>query len=179
MKPERSISKLWRKVGKQTLAAVLFALLLSAVALAGSGGGQGKGSRFVGTWSIVVTPRNCETGAQVAPTIRSLATVAEGGTLIVSNASLSFAPNQRSESHGVWHQLSAGVFEMHTAALLRFDTAPAPPNPGFLAGWEILDHEVTLVDRNHYTSAGTASFYDTQGELYRVLCSTTEAVRFL
>lgn len=63
-------------------------------------------------------------------------------------------------------------------AHIRFDTPPQPPSPGFLAGWQVVDHLVTLVDRHHMTSVGTVQFFDTAGEVYRTGCSTAAGIRF-
>ncbi len=74
-------------------------------------------------------------------------------------------------------------------ALLLFDT-PAnlpgtpgfdpslPVSPGFSAGWQTVNHTVTLTDANHLASFGTNAFYDVNLNAYRTGCSTAVARRF-
>jgi len=131
-----------------------------------------------GVWGVTVTLTNCDTGTPVAPPFRSLVTFAAGGTVNESTGGLGFAPEQRSEGHGVWRQTARRRFTQRTIALLRFETPPQPPAPGFLAGWQVIDHVVTLVDSRRLTSEGTTQFFDTTGQLYRSGCSTAVGERF-
>lgn len=131
-----------------------------------------------GVWSITVTLRNCDTGAPLAPPFRSLVTFVAGGTVHESTGALGFAPEQRSEGHGVWRQMDRRLFRQRMIALLRFETPPQPPAPGFLAGWQVVDHLVTLDNHRRLTSEGTTQFFDTAGQLYRSGCSTAVGQRF-
>jgi len=135
-------------------------------------------ARIVGVWRVTVTLRNCDTGAPLGPPFQSLVTFERDGIVRETAGSLAFAPNQRSDGHGTWKQMGPGSFRQRTINLLRFTTEPQPPAPGFQAGWQVIDHTVTLVDKNHLTSEGGVLFYDAQGELYRSGCSTAEALRF-
>lgn len=131
-----------------------------------------------GVWGVTVTLTNCDTGAPVAPPFRSLVTFAAGGTVHESTGGLGFAPEQRSGGHGVWRQKGRRLFTQRMIALLRFETPPQPPSPGFLAGWQVIDHVVTLVNSQRLTSEGTTQFFDTTGQLYRSGCSTAVGERF-
>lgn len=134
--------------------------------------------KLAGAWSVTVTLRDCTTGAPLGPPHQSLVTFENGGTIHESNGARGFAPDQRSEGHGSWTRLARKVYSQRMVALINFETAPQPPFPGFLAGRQVIDHIVTLVDRDKLTSEGTAQFYDTQGQLYRSGCSTAVGRRF-
>lgn len=135
-------------------------------------------SRIVGVWGVTVTLRDCATGAPLGPPFPSLLTFEDGGAISESTGAPIFAPNQRTEGHGVWRKLTKRKFSQRTIALLRFETQPQPPLPGFLAGWQVIDQTITMSDRNHFTSEGTGDFYDVQGELYRTGCSSAVGERF-
>lgn len=134
--------------------------------------------RIVGTWIAAVTLRNCETGQALGPPFVSLTTYHLDGTISESTGSLAFAPNQRSDGHGAWKQLEPGVFSQRIISLMRYATEPNPPAPGFQAGLQVIDHTLTLIDRDHSTSEGVAQLFDRDGELYFTGCTTVEAVRF-
>ncbi len=139
-----------------------------------------------GTWYVQVTPRNCFTGAQVAPPIVSLVTFHKGGTLTEAPAATVFAPGQRTPGHGTWERQPGGTYEQRFAALIAFTTAPGPVfglppgpmGPGFEAGWQTVTQTVRLLDHDHLESDGTNAFYRTDGTLYRSGCSTATGTRF-
>lgn len=161
-------------------AVALLALALATPALAGGSSDRDLTAslKIEGVWGVTVTLRDCATGNPLGLPFQSLLTFEDSGTISESAGALSFAPNQRSEGHGVWKKLGPGVFSQRTIALLRFETAPNPPMPGFLAGWQVIDHVVTMQDQDNFTSGGTGDFYDTQGQLYRSGCSTAVGRRF-
>ena len=63
---------------------------------------------IVGVWRTVVTSRNCQTGAQVAPTFRGLFTFHQGGTMLESSVASGQTPASRSLSHGLWEKRRGG-----------------------------------------------------------------------
>jgi hypothetical protein len=187
MKTGRAASKWFRGLMAGHAALALLTLVLVSVPLRAGAGGEEEIGRvheaarlrgIEGVWRVTVTLRHCETGAVIAPPHQSLVTFTAGGTLHESNGAFGFAPEQRSEGHGVWHQIDRGLFRQRMVAQLRFETPPNPPAPGFLAGWQVVEHLVTLVDRYHFTSEGTNQFFDTAGEVYRSGCSTAAGLRF-
>ncbi|HVS61979.1 MAG TPA: hypothetical protein VMT85_00620 [Thermoanaerobaculia bacterium] len=172
-------------------AVALLALAVAAPVMAEGSNSQALAStpRIEGVWGVTVTVRHCETGAPLGLPFQTLHTYHEGaapdgrsrrasGTVSISVGSLAFAPNQRSEGHGVWAKLGPGTFRQRTITLIRFETAPQPPLPGFLAGWEVIEQVITMLDEDEFNAEGTSRFYDTQGELYRSGCSTTVGQRF-
>jgi hypothetical protein len=52
-----------------------------------------------------------------------------------------------------------------------------PVSPGFSAGWQTINHTVTMTDADHLASVGTNAFYDVEGNVYRTGCSTAAARR--
>ena len=63
-----------------------------------AGGNSSAGNRIVGTWQTSVTPRNCQTGAAVAPAFPGLLTFNRGGTMTGTSTAVSSA-------YGVWDRL--------------------------------------------------------------------------
>ena len=181
MNAVRMTSK-WSRISQAGCAAVaLLALAPLSPALAGSSSVEQEASfsgNLVGAWSVTVTLRDCATGAPLGPPHQSLVTFQRGGTIHESNGALGFAPNQRSDGHGSWTRIARKLYRQRMIALISFDTAPQPPFPGFLAGWQVIDHVVTLLDRDNFTSEGIAEFSDRQEQVYRSGCSTAVGRRF-
>ena len=163
---------------RQTSVIILFAL--SAIAgTAGSALAQGGGAREIeGVWSMSITLRDCTSGATLGPPFRTLLTFHMGGTMSESPGVTQFAPGQRSGGHGVWSHAGGNSFVGRFVAMVLFDTPPAPPSPGFLAGWQIVASNFTLVDPSRLTIAATAQFFDLNRNLYRSACPTGTAERF-
>jgi len=139
---------------------------------------QDSGRVIEGTWGVLVTLTNCATGAPLGlPPFRSLLTFERGGAILESTGSLAFAPNQRSLGHGRWTQLTQHRYAQHTVALILFDSNPQTVPPTF-AGWQTIDHEITLTDADAFTSIGTTAFIDVNGQVYRQGCSTAVGQRF-
>src|SRR5215212_8269658 len=57
-------------------------------------------NRIVGAWETTVTPRNCETGEQVAPPFHGVITFNEGGTVAEFGANPTTP--YRTPGHGIW-----------------------------------------------------------------------------
>jgi hypothetical protein len=137
-----------------------------------------QGKTIEGVWIVEVAQRDCATHA-VRGTFYSLVTFVDGGTMYESPGGLAFAPGQRSTGHGTWTRLGDSTFRQRMVAQILFTTPPnLPVSPGFEAGWQVIDHTVTLSDPDHATSAGGAQFYRSNGELYRSTCSTADLHRF-
>jgi hypothetical protein len=137
-----------------------------------------EGKTIEGAWIVQVMQRDCAT-QEVRGTFYSLVTFFDGGTVYESPGGVAFAAGQRSNGHGTWTRLGASKFHQRMVAQILFTTAPNPPvSPGFEAGWQVIDHTITLSDPNHATSASGADFYRSNGELYRSTCSTAVLQRF-
>ena len=158
----------------QMVGAIGAVLLAAATTGAQPSGSEAMSVR--GAWFIEVTPRNCATGAQVAPIVNSLVTFHAGGTVSESPATLGFAPGQRTDGHGAWQHQAGDTYALHFVALIAFTTPPGP-GPGFEAGWQSVSHTVRLVDKDTMQSSGTNAFYRTDGTPYRTGCSTASGRR--
>jgi hypothetical protein len=127
------------------------------------------GGRIVGTWEVVVTARNCQTGAPLA-TFPATASFNSEGTLLVSEGGI--PPSLKTPAQGNWTQVWGRHYRFKTKAF-NFNAA------GTLTGWLIINQTLNL-DRgaNGYETSGTAEVYNSQGVLVATNCSTTTATRF-
>ena len=163
---------------RQTFAVVLVGLCSLAVT-ATPAFAQGLGARAIeGVWGMSITLRDCTTQAPLGPPLRTLLTFHAGGTLSESPGTSQFAPGQRSNGHGLWSYTGAGSFTARFVAMVVFDTPPAPPAPGFVAGWQVVTSNFQLADVNHLDVSATVQFFDINRNLYRSACPTGTAERF-
>jgi hypothetical protein len=140
---------------------------------------EGQGARAIeGVWAMSITLRDCSTGAPLGPPFRSLLTFHQGGTVSESPGGTQFAPGQRSPGHGVWSHAGPSRFMARIVAMVVFDTPPAPPAPGFQAGWQLIVSSFTLTDPGQLTLTATTQFYDINRQVYRTACPTGTAERF-
>jgi len=165
--------------GARWHAAAVTALAVT-LTLTSSGAAFAQSSGLVGTWLTQVTLRNCQTNAPLGPPFYSLVTFHSDGTLSENPGGTTFAPGQRTAGHGSWTRQGPNTYSQNIAALLLFDTPagyPVPPG-GFLAGGNTITHTVTLLDADHFTSAGTNALYTNAAVQYRTGCSTASGQRF-
>ncbi len=125
--------------------------------------------RIVGTWEVVVTARNCQTGAPLA-TFPATATFNNKGTILVTEGGI--PPSLKTPAQGSWTHTWGTNFRFRTKAFNFSST-------GALTGWLIINQTLNL-DRNAngYDTFGTAEVYNPQGVLVATNCSTTTASRF-
>jgi hypothetical protein len=168
-----------RKALKTTVGRLAIAAGLAVSLVAATARPLGADAKTLeGAWVVQVIQRDCATQS-VRGTFYSLVTFARGGTIYESPGGVAFAPGQRSNGHGSWTRLGDSTFRQRMVAQLLFTTPPnLPVSPGFEAGWQVIDHTVTLSDPDHGTSAGGSQFFRTNGELYRTTCSTAVLQRF-
>ena len=161
------------------VAAVVGGLIAGAAARPMAQSGPASHAKNVeGVWLVQVTQRNCETNAALG-SFNSLVTFDHDGIVIESPGGVAFAPGQRSNGHGTWTRDSQDTVVQRMVALVLFDTPPNPPvSPGFRKGWQMITHTVDLTGPDTLVSAGTARFFDSNGELYRSGCSTAIGERF-
>ncbi len=126
--------------------------------------------RIVGAWETTITPRNCETGEQVAPSFNGLITFNAGGTLAeyAANPALPF----RTPGHGFWSADGGrGDYSM------RFSFMPLTP-----AGVPVGRLRVSqVIQLNRFTdesySSGSFALTNFAGIVIASGCSTSTAVR--
>ena len=130
---------------------------------------QNGGGRLEGTWDVRVAITNCQTGAE----IRSFASVTmfmSGGTLLDSTSGTPQA--LKTPGQGIWRHVEGNTYQFSFKSF-TFNAANS------FTGWTIIRHQAVLDLRgNEYSSAGTAEFYDANGNLVGTGCSSTTAVRF-
>jgi len=132
-----------------------------------------------GVWVVRVTTRDCATGNPLGLPFNSLLTFGKDGSLIESTGALAFAPGQRTNAHGAWRRLGAQTYAQSVMAIIRFTTDPVPPfNPGFLAGAQTIDQTIEQSAPDAFTSSGTTTFYDENGDPYRNGCATAIGRRY-
>lgn len=138
---------------------------------------KGAGARALeGSWSVVVTPRNCQTGAAGNPFPR-MNTFMQGGTMQEFAAAV--APSRRTPGHGVWSHSTERSFS-YSLQFFRFNA------DGTFAGSVRERRQVEVdADGNAYTATGTGALFDANGNPVLdpngnpvVTCATETAARF-
>lgn len=128
----------------------------------------GKGARALeGTWNVVVTLRNCDTGAPVG-TFKAMDLFIQGGSMVDTNAA---PPTTRGPGFGSWEY----VGEQQFTATLRFFIY----NPdGSFAGVRRVAQEISMGDDNNsWESTVTNIIFNPAGTPIATGCGTTVAVR--
>ncbi len=129
---------------------------------------QDGGGRLDGTWDVVLTARNCQTGAAIA-SFAELATFMSGGTMIDSTSGV--AQSLKTPGQGIWSHVSGDTYHFSFKSL-NFNSA------GVFTGSTRVTHELTLSSQaDEYTSEGTADIFDANGVLLVTRCSTTTGTR--
>src|SRR6188768_1896120 len=78
---------------------------------------------IAGVWRTVVTPRNCQTGVPVAPSLRGLFTFNEGGTMSEYGIGPGSSPALRSPGHGVWEREQGWKDHSFAFTFYRYDAS--------------------------------------------------------
>ena len=159
---------------------ISFAIVAFLIIAAGQNSlhGQGKAvsassfqsaDRIVGAWETTVTPRNCETGEQVAPAFHGVITFNEGGTVAEYGANP--ATPYRTPGHGIWASYGGSNYSM------RFSFLPLTP-AGAPVGRMRVSQDLEL-SRFSDESSSSGSFVLTNfnGIVLATGCSTSTAVR--
>ncbi|MDQ3749193.1 MAG: hypothetical protein M3367_09315 [Acidobacteriota bacterium] len=133
-----------------------------------------SGNTIVGVWRVALTPRNCQTGAPVAPTSRPLFTFHEGGTLSEYNAGPAQTPAMRSPGHGVWEQQMRGRQNYSLAFIInRYDAS------GVFIGTQQIRAFLELAEGgDSYTTNATVQTFDANDNLVGTGCATSVGTRF-
>lgn len=178
-----------RMIGTATLAGALVALAVgssstraqtSVEACGDSHCVQRQDSALGGTWEVMVTLLNCQTGATIGQPFPSLLTFAGNGTMVETTHNPGFAIGQREPGVGVWSLSGPRKYYARSEAFVQFTTAPAPPtSPGFLSGTQTITQTIAFdADPDHWTSDAAIQFADDTGSVYRQGCAHAVAQRF-
>lgn len=130
---------------------------------------NGGGGRIAGTWDTRLAIINCQTG-DVLGMSDSVGTFIVGGTFIDSASRVPQA--LKTPGQGIWKHVEGNTYRYKFKSL-SFNPA------GNFVGYVIIDHEAILNSTaDVYESLGTAEFYDADGNLLAVGCSSTVSTRF-
>lgn len=126
--------------------------------------------RIIGAWETTITPRNCETGEQIAPVFHGVITFNEGGTVAEFGANP--ATPYRTPGHGIWKRAGGAL-----RTEMRFSFMPLTPAGvpvGRLRVWQ--EGEVSR-QGDESSSAGGFVLTNFSGVVLATGCSTSTAVR--
>ena len=135
---------------------------------------------LTGSWRVTVTTYSCSPSTQ-APSLqfKSYVTFSLDGTLVESTSSPLFQPGQRGSGHGFWERSGRNFYRAVSEAFIQFSTTPAPPPPqrGLLRGVQRIEQGIEFIDRDHFSSTATATFFDEAGAIVMSLCASAAAER--
>ena len=132
---------------------------------------QKASKSIVGVWETLVTPRNCETGAPLAPEFQGLSTYNSGGTYTESSGGGN--PVLRSPGHGIWERENGWRNYSLKFVFLRFNSS------GVLIGKQKVFQTLELSENgDQLTSSGRFEVLDLNGNVIGSGCSTAAATRF-
>jgi hypothetical protein len=122
-----------------------------------------------GSWSVLATVRNCQTGDAIR-TIPRMNTFMQGGTM--QEFAAAGPPSLRGPGHGVWSHLSERRFS-YAVQFFRFNA------DGSFAG-SVRERRNVEVSRfgSFYNATGTGEIFDANGNLILAVCATETATRF-
>lgn len=151
---------------------VILLLTVFAQVRVSAQGHSGNEQGLVGSWSLVVTLRDCQTGDPLPfpPPFSAMNTYNQGSTM--QQAAPPGPGVTALPGHGVWsHQTG----QRYSAAFQAFGLNP----DGTLASRLIVRSAIHLGrGGDSYTSTDTAEFLNANGDLLFRACSTTTATRF-
>ncbi|MEP7149922.1 MAG: hypothetical protein ABI857_13665 [Acidobacteriota bacterium] len=127
-------------------------------------------NRIVGAWETTVTPRNCETGEQVAPSFVGVITFNEGGTVAEYGANP--AAPYRTPGHGIWASTGG-----NSNYVMRFSFLPLTPGGAPIGRMRI--SQVLELSRfsDESTSSGSFVLTNFSGVVLATGCTSAVAVR--
>ena len=121
---------------------------------------------IVGTWQTVVTPRNCATGAPVAPAFPGILTFTEGETLTGTSTAVTSV-------YGVWERIEGRRNYSFAFLSLRYNASGV-----FIGTQKVRQTAELSADGNSFTSTGTIEILDANGNVIGNGCSTSTGTRF-
>ena len=164
---------------KQTLVialAVITALTVTSAIVSGQDSQQSSNASettIVGVWRTVVTPRNCQTGDQVAPSFPGLFTFNKGGTLSEYGISPGLSPALRSPGHGVWQHEQGWQGYSLVFTFYRYNAS------GVFIGSQKITATLELGEGgNDFTTNSSIEVFDANNNLIGTGCATAAGTRF-
>ena len=133
---------------------------------------QNWADRLVGVWETTVTPRNCVTGEQVAPSFIGLITFHQGGTL--SEYGANPAAPFRTPGHGVWQRGYRG----EGSYLFDFTFIPLTPAGAPVGRLAVTQTLEIARHSDNGSSSGSFQLTNTSGVVIGTGCTTSTATKF-
>ena len=154
---------------KWLLGSMVSALALTATALPIAAFGRDlerskSPPRLEGTWTVEITPYDCETGDRFPLTIKAYHTFTAGGAVIESTSGKTFQPGQRSAGHGFWERTGRRSFRAVFEGFVLFDSDPGA-QPFYQRGVQRFDQGIEFVDATHWQSDALVTFTNEAGEV--------------
>ena len=162
------------------LAAATLTLHPAPAAAGGYRGGPDRDTpALVGTWRVVITPYDCSNGTSFPEfAFRSMFSFADGGVMTETTSNLSYQPGQRSPGLGYWERTSRSTYESAFEAYVQFTSATTPPAPPrYQRSVQRLQQDITMTDRDHWTSVAGVFWTDFNGAPLTSGCATIAAER--
>ena len=161
------------KISLATIAVLMIAASQNSLLAQNKDGVAGldqSANRIVGAWETTVTPRNCETGEQVAPAFYGLITFNQGGTVAEFGANP--ATPFRTPGHGLWASNGGGgTYSM------RFSFLPLTPAGVPVGRMRISVQGEVARFSDESSSSGTFVLTNFSGVVLASGCTTSTAVR--
>ena len=128
---------------------------------------------IAGVWRTLVTPRNCQTGAPVAPSLRGLFTFNEGGTMSEWGVGAGSSPALRSPGHGVWQREHGWQDYSFAFTFYRYDAS------GVFIGSQKVTATLQLgASGDEFTTSSAIEIFDANDNLSGGFCATAAGTRF-
>ncbi len=128
---------------------------------------------IVGAWRTAVTPRNCQTGLPVAPSLQGLFTMNEGGTMSEYGIATGQSPALRSPGHGVWERRRGRRNYSFKFIHYRYDAS------GVFVGSQKVTGALELgASGDSFTTSSAIEFLDAGDNLIGTGCATAVGTRF-
>ena len=128
---------------------------------------------IAGVWRTVVTPRNCQTGVPVAPSLRGLFTFNKGGTMSEWGVGAGSSPALRSPGHGVWQREHGWQDYSFVFTFYRYDAS------GVFIGSQKVTGALQLgASGDEFTTSSVIEILDANDNLIGGACGTAAGTRF-
>ena len=126
-----------------------------------------------GVWKTVVTPRNCQTGAPVAPPFQGLFTFNDGGTMSEYGIGPGSSPALRSPGHGVWQREHGWQDYAFTFTFYRYSASGA-----FIGSQKVTARLELGASGDEFTTNSAIEVFDVNDNLIGTACATAVGTRF-
>jgi hypothetical protein len=128
---------------------------------------------IAGVWRTVVTPRNCQTGEEVAASFPGLFTFNAHGTMSEYGIGPGSSPALRSPGHGVWQREHSWQDYSFAFTYYRYNVG------GVFIGSQKVTAALELGrDGDEFTTRSGIEVFDASGNLTVTACATAAGTRF-